>query len=96
MSIDYYTTTDSDGFSSGIDVSKCTDGDWIRVEDLDHIGWMLAVDDAMIVTHLGVANVQDSYEVAKNKLQSLIQWHIDVATDPCVNGGYRLVKVEEE
>jgi len=96
MSIDYYTITDSDGFSSGIDVSMDTDGDWVRVEDLQDIGWMLAVDTSLVTAHLGVVNVQDSYEVAKNKLQSLIQWHIDVALDPCVNGGYKLVKVGEE
>jgi len=94
--IDYYTITDSDGFSSGIDVSMDTDGDWVRVEDLQDIGWMLAVDTSLVTAHLGVVNVQDSYEVAKNKLQSLIQWHIDVALDPCVNGGYKLVKVGEE
>ena len=70
-------------------------GDWAKTEDLQNIGWIQAVDDAMVTTHLGVANVQDSYEVAKNKLQALIQWHIDVALDPCVNGGYQLVKMEE-
>ena len=81
------------------DCSLCDDPDergaWVKTEDLQTIGWMQAVDDQMLVTHLGVANVQDSAEVAKKKLQSLIQWHIDVALDPCVNGGYKLVKVEE-
>lgn len=57
-------------------------------------GWLRAVDDAMVVTHLGVANEDDSYEVAKTKLNNLIGWHIDVATDPAVNGGYRLVPVD--
>ena len=57
-------------------------------------GWLRAVDDAMVVTHLGVANEDDSYEVAKTKLSNLIGWHIDVATDPAVNGGYRLVPVD--
>lgn len=94
MSIDKYSMYAGD--DPGVYPEEDSEGEWGHVDDLKDIGWMQAVDDAMITTHLGVANVQDSYEVAKNKLQSLIQWHIDVATDPCVNGGYRLVKVEEE
>ena len=57
-------------------------------------GWLRAIDEAMVVTHLGVADASDSYEVAKDKLNRLIGWHTDVATDPAVNGGYKLVPVE--
>ena len=57
-------------------------------------GWLRALDGAMAVTHLGVADASDSYEVAKDKLNRLIGWHTDVATDPAVNGGYKLVPVE--
>jgi len=57
-------------------------------------GWLRAVDEALVVTHLGVANVSDTYEVAKRKLDALIGWRTDVATDPAVNGGFKLVPVE--
>ncbi len=29
---------------------------------------------------------------AKQQLMAIIDWHIQVATDPAVNGGYELVK----
>jgi hypothetical protein len=53
-------------------------------------GWLRAIDEALIVTHLGVANAEDTYEQAREKLNNLIGWHIDVATDPAVNGGWKL------
>ena len=59
------------------------------------IGWVRAVDEELVVSHLGVADEIDSYETAKHKLNMLIQWNIDVATDPAVNGGYKLVKINE-
>ena len=59
------------------------------------IGWIQAIDDALVVSWVGVANEEDSYDVAKEKLTALIGWHIMVATDPAVNGGYKLVKVED-
>lgn len=69
--------------------------EWLkRVEKrLDAItkGWLRAVDEELVNTHLGVANASDSYEEAKKKLNALICWHTAVATDPAVNGGYRLV-----
>ncbi len=55
------------------------------------MNWLRAVDEAMVVTHLGVANEDDSYEIAKHKLNNLIGWHVNVATDPAVNGGFKLV-----
>jgi hypothetical protein len=58
------------------------------------IGWMRAIDEAMVVSHLGVANADDSYETAKEKLNNLICFHTDVAIDPAVNGGFKLVPVE--
>lgn len=57
-------------------------------------GWLRAIDEALIVAHLGVANVDDTYEQAKAKLDSLVGLHVDVATDPAVNGGWKLVPVE--
>lgn len=55
-------------------------------------GWHCAVDEEMVLTHLGVADPSDSYETAKKKLNDLIAWHVAVATDPAVNGGYVLVR----
>ena len=57
-------------------------------------GWLRAVDEEMTRSHLGVAFAADSYAVAKKKLADLIKWHVTVATDPVVNGGFKLVPVE--
>ena len=54
-------------------------------------GWIRAIDEALVVTHLGVANASDTYEQAKAKLDSLIGFHVDVAIEPAVNGGWKLV-----
>ena len=59
------------------------------------MNWLRAVDEAMVVTHLGVANEDDSYEIAKHKLNNLIGWHVDVATDPAVNGGFKLAPEDQ-
>lgn len=57
-------------------------------------GWLRAIDDALVSAHVGVANADDTYEQAKAKLDSLIGFHVDVATDPAVNGGWKLMPVE--
>jgi ABC-type oligopeptide transport system substrate-binding subunit len=54
----------------------------------------LAVDEALIVRHLGATSPDDDYEKAKRNLQELIMWEVYVATDPLVNGGYRLTRVD--
>jgi len=41
-------------------------------------GWLRAVDEAMVCSHLGVADASDSYEVAKKKLNDLICWNVEV------------------
>jgi hypothetical protein len=64
-------------------------------DEFANIGWLRAVDDELTGAHIGVANLSDSYESARAKLNSLICWHIAVATDPAVNGGYSLQKVED-
>ena len=53
-------------------------------------GWLHAIDEAMVCSHLGVANESDTYENAKKKLNTLICWNVDVAIDPTVNGGRKL------
>ena len=57
-------------------------------------GWLRAIDEALVVAHIGVANERDTYEQAKAKLNNLIGFHVDVATDPAVNGGWKLVPIE--
>ena len=57
-------------------------------------GWLRAIDEALVVAHVGVANKSDTYEQAKEKLNNLIGFHVDGATDPAVNGGYKLVSVD--
>ncbi len=57
-------------------------------------GWLRAIDEALVATHLGVADAADNYEDAKRKLNELLGWHVAVATDPAVNGGFKLVPIE--
>lgn len=56
-------------------------------------GWLRAIDEALVTTHIGVANANDTYEQAKSKLDSLIGFHVDVAIEPTVNGGWKLVPI---
>lgn len=56
-------------------------------------GWLRACDEEMVGAFLGVANPTDDYGTAKQKLHDLICWHIGVATDPAVNGGFKLTPV---
>lgn len=55
---------------------------------------MQAIDEAMVTTHLGTAEKSDSYDAAKRKLSELIDWHVAVALDARVNGGWPLVPAE--
>jgi len=57
-------------------------------------GWLRAIDEALVIAHIGVANAEDTYEQAKTKLDNLIGFHVEVATDPAVNGGYKLMPIE--
>jgi hypothetical protein len=43
--------------------------------------WERVVDDALVCAHLGVANEDDDYETAKQKLTDLICWSIQVDKD---------------
>ena len=54
-------------------------------------GWLRAIDEALVVANIGVANESDTYEQAREKLNNLIGLHVDIATDPAVNGGWKLV-----
>lgn len=57
-----------------------------------HTGWLSAVDQELVSLHLGVANADDSYEVARHKLNEIVTWNVATALDPKTNGGYRLTK----
>lgn len=57
-------------------------------------GWAAAADRELVAAELGVAKIDDSTDVAAAKLRELIDWHVSVAIDPAVNGGYVLVPVE--
>ena len=46
-----------------------------------------AVDEAAVVSW----TLNESLS-AKAQLAAIIDWHVQVATDPAVNGGYELVK----
>jgi len=41
--------------------------------------WQQAIDDELVNTHLGIAQDGVTREEAKEKLNNLITWHIDVA-----------------
>lgn len=56
--------------------------------------YVRAVDRELVTAEIGVANNDDSFEGASQKLHDLIIWHVQVATDPAVNGGFVLVPVE--
>lgn len=61
--------------------------------------WQKVVDHELVVAHLGVAKDNVTWEEARRAISELIQWHVNVATDPKVNGGYVLVHtktLEEE
>ena len=58
-------------------------------------GWLRAIDEALIVAHIGMASADDTYAQAKSKLDTLIGLHGDIATDPAVNGGWKLVPTAE-
>lgn len=44
-------------------------------------GWIRAVDEAMVVHHIGIADRADSYEVATKKLNALLAITSDIARD---------------
>lgn len=71
-------------------------GNQVMIKNQTPDSWLRAVDEALVVAHLGVADAEDSYEMAKRMLNELIRWHTDVATDPAVNGGFKLVPADAQ
>lgn len=58
-------------------------------------GWLRAIDEALVAAHIGVASESDDFETARKNLNALIDWHVQVALDPAVNGGRHLVPDNE-
>lgn len=58
--------------------------------------WRYAVDQELVSAHLGTAPTDATLEGARRKLKELIEWHVAVATDPKVNGGFELVPARKE
>ena len=56
--------------------------------------WQQVIDHELVSAHLGIAKDGVSWDEARKAISGLIQWHVDVALDPKVNGGYALIKVE--
>lgn len=60
---------------------------------MTQIPWLQAIDECLIVNHVGVMNPTDSFERAQKKLAELICLEIQMACDPAINGGMTLVPV---
>ena len=63
-------------------------------EDTEDI-WRTAVDHLLIINWIGTTDGVKTVEGALEKLAELIEWEIKIATDPKVNGGYELRKIEK-
>lgn len=49
--------------------------------DQERIPWLRVIDEALVVAHLGTAEITDSYEEARRKLNMLIDFYVALATD---------------
>jgi hypothetical protein len=58
--------------------------------------WQEAVDRERVSAHLGIAADGVSVEEAVQQVTELIDWHVQVATDPSVNGGFSLQPVQQQ
>jgi len=54
--------------------------------------WERVIDEALVTRDIDVYDRDDSYQEAKRKFDNLLDYVVAVATDPRVNGGYKLVK----
>src|SRR5690606_17960828 len=57
--------------------------------------WHLAVDHERVTAHAGIGAEGVTREEAAKQLGELIDWHVKVATDPAVNGGFRLMPMQQ-
>lgn len=49
-----------------------------NAQEPKYYGWLRAVDEALVMHHLGTAGVADDYETAKKKLQALLDLNSDI------------------
>lgn len=56
--------------------------------------WQKAVDQQRVMAHIGIAADGVTDKEAAQQLAELIDWHVRVATDPAVNGGFVLMPVK--
>lgn len=70
-------------FKDGTMCAHCGHEEFILSKPAPEVvpGWVSAVDEEMVGAHIGVANLSDSYETAKAKLSSLIDWHVTLEAD---------------
>jgi uncharacterized protein YoaH (UPF0181 family) len=58
--------------------------------------WQEAVDRERVSAHLGIAADGVSVDEAVKQVAELIDWHVQVATDPFANGGFSLQPVQQQ
>ena len=76
---EYDRVTRLDGSGYNNEKTKRAWAAWQAARQALVVPWLRVIDEAMVVTHLGVAAASDDYETAKKKLNSLISWEIDVS-----------------
>ena len=54
--------------------------------------WKQAVNDELVIS---LQCTTDYYDDPKKAIKDLIDWHVQVATDPQCNGGYELVEKDQ-
>lgn len=69
---EYASVNDIDCCVGHTDAAMSAYGDACAADALESAGWMRAVDEAMVVHHIGVADETDDYATAKDKLNKLL------------------------
>lgn len=57
-------------------------------------GWLRAIDEAMVVHHVGIADQADDYETARKKMNLLLCVAQDIGAMHAIPEGWKLVPVE--
>jgi len=55
--------------------------------------WKEAIDHLLIINNIGTSDDCKTTKDVLNKLSLLIEFEIQIATDPEVNGGFKLTKI---
>ena len=67
----------------------------LSIADREDI-WRKAVDHCLVVNCIGTTDGCETVHDALGKLAELIKWEVQIATDPVVNGGYELNKINSQ